>query len=184
MNFISWLMGGWARSSSPENRLRTGDVYAGLSLFSSQGEWPELFRYLEEDLELPDEKLRVLILNLVSQLSKLESGVSNPRNPAPEILKQEVAKEVFSAFDALWHTCQRLHMVAQQGINFQSLRAELEDERQGLEQLSEATEDASVELAKLTLSAGQQQVVTAGQKFARLGWAAQELRKIDRQLDG
>ena len=77
-----------------------------------------------------------------------------------------------------------VHCANRYGLFFaRSLEAELKQEAANLRQLLEATEEAAAEMARLTLSAGRWQVSEASDKFAKLGWAARELRQFNRQLD-
>lgn len=128
-------------------------------------------------------ELRLLLLALANQLVALAKSADDGRNPTPAPLKKSISIEVRAAFDALFQTCERLEVVAQQGVDPARLQTELQQEAANLRQLLDATEEAAAEMARLTLSAGRWKVSDSSGKFERLGWAARELTQINRELD-
>ena len=177
-----WLPLSRAASNSFARRIARGEIYNALRGAATRSQWHVVLPYLKRDLALPDENLRPIILNATEKLIALNDSLG-PRNPIPEILQQSARAQISAAFDALFFACARLSIVAGQGVNAQSLRAELEAESANLRQLVQATEAASVELARLTLSAGETQMPASSQQFGQLGWAAGELRRLNRQLE-
>ena len=131
----------------------------------------------------PRAELRGLLFGLTAQLINLSKSASDARNPVPNIFKKSISTEVYAAFDALFQFCERLQIVAEGGVDPVRLQTELEQEAANLRQLLEATEEASAEMARLTLSAGRGKVADASDKFARLGWAARELTQFSRELE-
>ena len=169
-------------SRSFARRLARGEIYNALRGAATRNQWHVLRPYLKRDLALPDESLRPIIVGGVEKLIALGDALG-PRNPIPDILQNQAREQISAAFDALFFACARLSIVAGQGVNVESLRAELEAESANLRQLVAATEAASVELARLTLLAGDEKMPTSSQQFGQLGWAAGELRRLNRQLE-
>ena len=180
--------------------LSQGETHKGLMSALAGRQWQMIQTHIEWKLQLPDDygaariesvrranpvhsELRLLLMGLANQLIALSKSTSDARNPTPAALKNNILSEVTAAFDALFQTCQRLEIVAQQGVNPARLEKELAQEAANLTQLLQATEDASAEMARLTLSAGRWKVSDASDKFEHLGWAARELTQFNRQLD-
>ena len=163
-------------------RIARGEIYNALRGAVKRKQWHVLLPYLKRDLALPDETLRPLIVGATEKLIALGAALG-PRNPIPEILQNQAREQISAAFDALHYACARLSIVANQGVNVESLRAEIEAETANLRQLVAATEAASVELARLTLLAGDEKMPNSSQQFGQLGWAAGELRRLERQLE-
>ena len=128
-------------------------------------------------------ELRLLLMGLANQLVALARSADDGRNPTPAPLKKSISLEVRAAFDALFQTCERLEVVAQQGVDPARLQLELAQEAANLRQLLDATEEAAAEMARLTLSAGRWKVADSSDKFEKLGWAARELTQINRELE-
>lgn len=169
-------------SQSFARRIARGEIYNALRGAATRKQWHVLLPYLKRDLALPDENLRPIIIGGTEKLIALGDALG-PRNPIPDILQNQAREQIGAAFDALYYACARLSIVAGQGVNVESLRAELEAETANLRQLVEATEAASVELARLTLLAGDGKMPASSQQFGQLGWAAGELRRLNRQLE-
>ena len=169
-------------SQSFARRIARGEIYRALQGAAARGQWHVVRPYLKRDLSLPDETLRPTITGATEKLIALGDALG-PRNPIPEILQNQARAQIAAAFDALFFACARLSIVAGQGVNVASLRAELEAENANLQQLVEATEAASVELARLTLLAGSGRMPQTSQQFGQLGWAAGELRRLNRELE-
>lgn len=163
-------------------------------------QWQVVQTHIEWTLQLPDDygaaqseeirranpthsQLRLLLLGLSSQLIALSRSATDNRNPTPEALKRSISLEVLAAFDALFQTCERLEVVAQQGVDPARLQTELQQEALNLKHLLEATEEAAAEMARLTLSAGRWKVSDASSKFEKLGWAARELTQFNREIE-
>ena len=169
-------------SNSFARRLARGEIYNALRGAATRKQWHVLLPYLQKELALPDEALRPLLVEISEKLIAL-NGSLGPRNPIPELLQNQARQQIVAAFDALFFACARLSIVANQGVNVEALRAELEAENANLRQLLAATEAASVELARLTMLSGNGQMPASSQQFGQLGWAAGELRRLNRQLD-
>ena len=180
--------------------LAQGETYKGLTSAAQSKQWQLIQNHIEWKLKLPDDmgisktaqfqrsapihsKLRLLLVALATQLINLRQSADNERNPTPYALKKGIESEVRAAFDALFQTCERLEIVAQQGVAPERLQSELEQEAANLRQLLQATEEASAEMARLTLSAGRWKVADSSGKFEKLGWAARELTRFNRELD-
>ncbi len=180
--------------------LSQGETYKGLKSAIAGQQWQMVQTYIEWQLQLPDDyratkgapvnranpvhsELRLLLIGLANQLIALSKSACDARSPAPAPLKQSILREADAAFDALAQTCERLEVVAAQGVDPARLQTELAQEAANLRQLLEATEDAAAEMARLTLSAGRWKVSDASSKFARLGHAARELTQFNRELD-
>ena len=180
--------------------LASGETYKGLTSAAQGRQWEMIRNHIEWKLKLPDEygkthnsplnranpthsELRLLLVGLATQLINLSNSANDGRNPTPSALKRGIETEVRAAFDALFQTCERLEVVALQGVDPARLQAELEQEAANLRQLLEATEEASAEMARLTLSAGRWKVSDSSGKFEKLGWAARELTQFNREID-
>lgn len=184
----------------PAVMLAQGQTYKGLTSAAQAKQWQLIQNHIEWKLKLPDDTgisktaqfqrsapihsaLRLLLVALATQLVNLRKSADNERNPTPWALKKGIESEVRAAFDALFQTCERLEVVAQQGVDPSRLQGELEQEAANLRQLLQATEEASAEMARLTLSAGRWKVAESSDKFEKLGWAARELTRFNRELD-
>ncbi len=179
---LVWLPLNHFASQSFARRIARGEIYNALRGAATRSQWHVLLPYLKRDLSLPDESLRAIIVGGTEKLIALGNSLG-PRNPIPDILQNQAREQISAAFEALFFACARLSIVANQGVNVESLRAELEAESANLRQLVAATEAASVELARLTLLAGDEKMPTSSQQFGQLGWAAGELRRLNRQLE-
>lgn len=179
---LVWLPLNHMASNSFARRIARGEIYNALQGAATRRQWHVLLPYLKRELALPDQNLRPLIGETTEKLIALGNSLG-PRNPIPEILQKQAREQIDAAFDALFTACARLSIVAKQGVAAESLRAELEAEHANLRQLLEATEAASIELARLTLLAGGGQMPASSQQFGQLGWAAGELRRLNRQLE-
>ena len=177
-----WIPLNYLAYNSFARLIGRGEIRRALWQATVKGQWPLLRRYLARELALPDEKLRPLILGAIEQLVALQNALGE-NNPIPAALQNQAQTQISAAFEAIYGTCARLSIVAKQGLQAEALRAELELEAAKLRQLSAATEAASVELARLTLLAGSQQVPQTSQQFGQLGWAAGELQRLERQLE-
>ena len=179
---LVWLPLNYFASNSFARRIARGEIYNALKGAATRGQWHVLLPYLKRDLALPDATTRPLIVEATEKLIALGQSLG-PRNPVPEPLQKQAGAQIVAAFDALFYACARLSIVAGQGVSAESLRAELEAENANLRQLLAATEAASIELARLTLLAGGGQMPQTSQQFGQLGWAAGELRRLNRQLE-
>ncbi len=179
---LVWLPLNHFAANSFARRIARGEIYNALKGAAVRKQWHVLLPYLKGDLALPDESLRPLIVSATDKLIALGDSLG-PRNPIPELLQTQAGEQIVAAFDALFYACARLSIVAGQGVDAAALRAELEAENANLRQLLEATEAASIELARLTLLAGDGQLPATSQQFGQLGWAAGELRRLNRQLE-
>lgn len=162
--------------------LQDGNVYEGLRLLANADRWPQITTYLKSKLPLPEESLRPRLLETVNQVKALRSAAQSTSTSLPAPLCEQILNETNQALDALWHTCHRLATVGRLEVDAQLLKQELETERAHLQQLSQATESAKIELARLNLSSGHQQIEDATQRFSQLGWAAGELRRLDDEM--
>lgn len=179
---VIWLPLSYMASNSFARRLGRGEIQRALNQATSRAQWPQVRRYLSHELALPDESLRPLITAAIEQLIALQNALGQ-NNPIPAALQNQAQTGINTAFDAIYGTCARLSIVAKQGLSVESLRPELEREAAKLRQLSQATQAASVELARLTLLSGNEQVPATSQEFGQLGWAAGELRQLERELE-
>ena len=179
---LVWLPINHFASQSFARRIARGEIYNALKGAAARGQWHVLLPYLQRELALPDAQLRPLIVEGTEKLIALGKSLG-PQNPVPELLQTQAQEQIVAAFDALFMACARLSLVAKQGVDAESLRPELEAESANLRQLVEATQAASVELARLTLLAGEGQMPASIQQFGQLGWAAGELRRLNRQLE-
>ena len=169
-------------SNSFARRIARGEIYNALQGAATRGQWHVLRPYLKRELALPDENLRPLLVEISEQLIALGTSLG-PRNPVTEPLQKQARAQIVAAFDALFAACARLSIVAGQGVAAASLRAELQAENANLRQLLAATEAASIELARLTMLSGSGQMPASSQQFGQLGWAAGELRRLNRELE-
>ena len=169
-------------SNSFARRIARGEIYKALRGAAAKEQWHVLLPYLKRDLALPDEELRPLIVGGTEKLIALGNSLG-PRNPIPELLQTQAREQIVAAFDALFYACARLSIVAKQGVDAGAIAPELASESANLQQLVEATEAASVELARLTLLAGDGGMPETSQQWGQLGWAAGELRRLNRQLE-
>ena len=182
---IVWAVVMNLRHQSPGDAMRClgeGRVYEGLRLLAQEEKWPQIMAYLKGKLPLPDENLRPRLLETVNQVKALRSAAQSTSTSLPAPLCEQILNETNEALDALWHTCHRLATVGRLEVDAQLLKQELETERAHLQQLSQATESAKIELARLNLSGGHQQIEDAAQRFGQLGWAAGELRRLDDEM--
>ena len=179
---LVWLPLNHFASNSFARRIARGEIANALRGAATRRQWHVLLPYIKRELALPDESLRPLIVEATEKLIALGDSLG-PRNPIPEILQKQAREQIGAAFDALFHACARLSIVAGQGVAAESLRAEFDAENANLRQLLNATEAASVELARLTLVAGGGQLPQSSQQFGQLGWAAGELNRLNRQLE-
>ena len=114
--------------------LARGETHKGLMSAFKKQQWEIVLRHVEWKLRLPDDytptrrapinrsspthsPLRLLLVGLVNQLVALSKSASDKRNPTPQVLKNSIAAEVHAAFDALAQTCERLEVVAGQGVD-------------------------------------------------------------------
>ena len=134
--------------------------------------------YIHNQLALPDASLRPLLARAAQRLIDLQTALG-PENPLPAPLRQSAQIQIDAAFDALFHACGRLSIVGKQGISAASLRPEIELEAANLQQLLQATEAASVELARLTMMSHRDKAPAVSAQFGQLGWAAGELRRLE-----
>ncbi|HEY0074622.1 MAG TPA: hypothetical protein VGB77_11005 [Abditibacteriaceae bacterium] len=170
------------KSGDAMHCLQEGRVYEGLCLLANADRWPQITTYLKSKLPLPEENLRPRLLETVNQVKALRSAAQSTSTSLPTPLCEQILNETNEALDALWHTCQRLATVGRLEVDAQLLKHELETERAHLQQLSQATESAKIELARLNLSGGHQQIEDAARRFSQLGWAAGELRRLDDEM--
>ena len=177
-----WVPLNYFASNSFARLIGRGEIHRALSQAAAKKQWSLLLPYLERELALPDPTLRPLIVSATRQLIDLRNALGQ-NNPIPAPLQNQAQTQIGAAFDAIFGTCARLSIVAKQGVNAQSLKAELDLESAKLHQLIAATEAASVELARLTLLAGSEEVPQTSQQFGQLGWAAGELQQLERQLE-
>ena len=155
-----------------------GEVRRALFKAARNRRWNWILNYIGHQLALPDANLRPLLSRAAQRLIALQTALG-PENPLPAPLRQTAQTQINAAFDALFHACGRLSIVGQQGISAESLRPEIELESANLQQLLEATEAASVELARLTMLSGRDKAPTVSAQFGQLGWAAGELRRLE-----
>ncbi len=179
---LVWLPLNHFASNSFARRIARGEIHKALAGAAARRQWQVLLPYLQRDLDLPAPELRPIIVSGAEKLIALGDSLG-PRNPIPELLQTQASEQIIAAFDALFAACARLSIVAKQGVDAESLRPELEAEAANLRQLVAATEAASVELARLTLLAGDGQMPATSEQFGQLGWAAGELRRLNRQLE-
>ena len=155
-----------------------GEVRRALFKAARNRRWNWITGYINNQLALPDTNLRPLLSRAAQRLIALQNALG-PENPLPAPLRETAQTQINAAFDALFHACGRLSIVGQQGIDAESLRPEIELEAANLQQLLEATEAASVELARLTLLSGRDKAPAVSAQFGQLGWAAGELRRLE-----
>ena len=179
---LVWLPLNYFASNSFARRIARGEIYKALKGAAAKQQWHVLLPYLQRDLALPDEALRPIIVGGAEKLISLGNSLG-PRNPIPELLQTQAQEQIITAFDALFYACARLSIVAKQGVDAGAIAPELASETANLRQLVEATQAASIELARLTLLVGNGQIPETSQQFGQLGWAAGELRRLNRQLE-
>lgn len=155
-----------------------GEVKRALFKAARNRRWNWITSYINTQLALPDSNLRPLLVKAAQRLIDLQSALG-PENPLPAPLRQTAQTQINAAFDALFHACARLSIVGKQRIDADALRPEIELEIANLQQLLEATEAASVELARLTMLSGRDKAPAVSRQFGQLGWAAGELRRLE-----
>ena len=155
-----------------------GEVRRALFKAARNRRWNWITNYINSQLALPDPSLRPLLSRAAHRLIDLQNALG-PENPLPAPLRQSAQTQINAAFDALFHACGRLSIVGKQRVNMESLRPEIELEAANLRQLLEATEAASVELARLTMLSHRDKAPAVSQQFGQLGWAAGELRRLE-----
>ncbi len=160
-------------------KLREGDVYDGLCALAEADRWPAILSFLKTQIKLPDENLRPRLMETVQQVRALRTAAQDTSPNIPQPIREQILKESNDALDALWRTCQRLSGAARLEVDANLLKSELETERANLQQLFEATKSAKVELARLNLAGGKQEISEATAQFGQLGWAAREMRRVD-----
>ena len=154
-----------------------GEVRRALFKAAKNRRWKWISSYINHQLALPDANLRPLLSKAAQRLIDLQNALG-PENPLPAPLRQSAQTQINAAFDALFHACGRLSIVGHQRLDAESLRPEIELESANLRQLLQATEAASVELARLTLLSGRDKAPAVSAQFGQLGWAAGELRRL------
>ena len=155
-----------------------GEVRRALTKAARNRRWKWILNYIQTQLALPDPNLRPLLATAAQRLIDLQTALG-PDNPLPTPLRETAQTQTNAAFDALFHACARLSIVGRQRIHAEALRPEIEVEAANLRQLLEATEAASVELARLTLLSGRDKAPAVSAQFGQLGWAAGELRRLE-----
>lgn len=155
-----------------------GEVRRALFKAAKNRRWNWITNYINSQLALPDPNLRPLLAKAAKRLIDLQNALG-PENPLPAPLRQSAQTQINAAFDALFHACGRLSIVGRQGVDAQSLRSEINLEAANLQQLLDATEAASVELARLTMLSHRDKAPAVSAQFGQLGWAAGELRRLE-----
>ena len=155
-----------------------GEVRRALFKAARNQRWKWITTYINCNLALPDPNLRPLLATAAQRLIDLQSALG-PESPLPAPLREGAQVQINAAFDALFHACGRLSIVGNQRIHADALRPEIELETANLQQLVEATEAASVELARLTMLSGRDKAPAVSAQFGQLGWAAGELRRLE-----
>ena len=155
-----------------------GEVRRALFKAAKNRRWNWLTGYINSKLALPDPNLRPLLATAAQRLIDLQTALG-PENPLPAPLREGAQAQISAAFDALFHACGRLSIVGNQRIHADALRPEIELEIANLQQLLQATEAASVELARLTMLSGRDKAPAVSAQFGQLGWAAGELRRLE-----
>ena len=155
-----------------------GEVRRALLKAARNRRWNWIIGYINHQLALPDPDLRPLLLAAARKLIDLQSALG-PENPLPAPLRETAQTQINAAFDALFHACGRLSIVGKQRINAEDLQEEIEVETANLRQLLDATQAASVELARLTMLSGRDKAPAVSAQFGQLGWAAGELRRLE-----
>lgn len=166
-------------SGTAERKLKRGAVYDGLRLHARARNWQRIIEVLENEVPMPNQTLRYLIVGEIKQLLKMGDSVNDRHNALPDVLRRQIMSETDDALDALLHTSHRLAAVTRLGADLDQLHEQLQHEDTRLRALSQATRMAKIELAKVTLAAGAVPVKQAAEQFKRLGWSARELRQID-----
>ena len=155
-----------------------GEVRRALFKAARNRRWKWINNYINSQLALPDSSLRPLLSKTARRLIDLQTALG-PENPLPAPLRETAQTQINAAFDALFHACARLSIVGKQRIHAESLRPEIALEAANLQQLLEATEAASVELARLTMLSHRDKAPAVSAQFGQLGWAARELRRLE-----
>ena len=155
-----------------------GEVRRALFKAAKNRRFKWILGYIHHQLALPDPGLRPHLARAAQRLIDLQTALG-PENPLPAPLRETAQTQINAAFDALFHACGRLSIVGRQGIPADALRPEIELEIANLKQLLEATEAASVELARLTLLSHRDKAPAVSAQFGQLGWAAGELRRLE-----
>ncbi len=155
-----------------------GEVRRALFKAARNRRWGWILKYINTQLALPDSSLRPLLSRAAQRLIDLQNALG-PENPLPAPLRETAQIQINAAFDALFYACARLSIVGKQRISAHDLRPEIELEAANLQQLLEATEAASVELARLTMLSGRDKAPAVSAQFGQLGWAAGELRRLE-----
>ena len=173
-----WLPVGYFARHNYGRLAARGEVRRALFKAAKNRRFNWITGYIHNQLALPDASLRPLLARAAQRLIDLQTALG-PENPLPAPLRQTAQTQINAAFDALFHACGRLSIVGKQGISADALRPEIELEIASLQQLLEATEAASVELARLTLLSGRDKAPAVSAQFGQLGWAAGELRRLE-----
>ena len=155
-----------------------GEVRRALFKAARNRRWKWIGEYLHYKLVLPDPALRPHLTLAAQRLIDLQNALG-PENPLPVPLRHNAQTQINAAFDALFHACGRLSIVGNQRINADELRPEIELEIANLQQLLQATEAASIELARLTMLSHRDKAPAVSAQFGQLGWAAGELRRLE-----
>ena len=155
-----------------------GEVRRALFKAARNRRWKWIGEYIHYKLALPDPDLRPLLTQAAQRLIELQSALG-PENPLPAPLRHNAQTQINAAFDALFHACGRLSIVGNQRIDAEELRPEIELEIANLQQLLQATQAASVELARLTMLSHRDKAPAVSAQFGQLGWAAGELRRLE-----
>ena len=155
-----------------------GEVRRALFKAARNRRWKWILSYIKNQLALPDPNLRPLLTQAAQRLIDLQNALG-PENPLPAPLRQTAQTQINAAFDALFHACGRLSIVGKQRVAADALREEIELEAANLQQLLQATEAASVELARLTMLSGHDKAPAVSAQLGQLGWAAGELRRLE-----
>ena len=173
-----WLPVGYFARHNYGRLAARGEVRRALFKAARNRRFKWIIGYIHNQLALPDASLRPLLARAAQRLIDLQSALG-PENPLPAPLRETAQTQINAAFDALFHACGRLSIVGRQGISADALRPEIELEIANLQQLLEATEAASVELARLTMLSGRDKAPAVSAQFGQLGWAAGELRRLE-----
>ena len=173
-----WLPIGYFARHNYGRLAARGEVRRALFKAARNRRWGWITGYINHQLALPDPQLRPLLTRAAQSLIDLQ-GALGPENPLPAPLRQSAQLQINAAFDALFHACGRLSIVGKQRISAEILRPEIEIEAANLQQLLDATEAASIELARLTMLSGRDKAPAVSAQFGQLGWAAGELRRLE-----
>lgn len=175
---VVWLPASYLARHNYGRLAARGEVRRALFKAAKNRRWNWIIGYINRQLALPDPDLRPLLANTAQQLINLQ-GALGPENPLPASLRETAQTQINAAFDALFHACGRLSIVGKQGVAAEALRDEIGLEAANLQQLLDATQAASVELARLTMLSGRDKAATVSAQFGQLGWAAGELRQLE-----